>query len=99
MNKVEVVTSYDVNKVVTIQDMEKLADLSKLTLNKIIRGAGLQPVAQLRRESAGRPPKLFDRATLEAAISVHRANVAASRVAQTNSETEVGATDKVAVSA
>ena len=57
------------SETVTVKDMMELADVSKVTLLKIIAGAGLKPTGKLASGGRGRPALLFDRASFVAALA------------------------------
>ena len=59
------------SETVTVKDMMELADVSKVTLLKIIAGAGLKPTGKLASGGRGRPALLFDRASFVAALAGH----------------------------
>jgi hypothetical protein len=54
---------------VTVKDMMALADVSKVTLLKILSVADLQPIGKVTSGGRGRPALLFDRAAFLAVLA------------------------------
>lgn len=61
-------TASGTGETITVKEMLNLAGVSKVTLMKLIRTSGLQPVGKVASGGRGRPAALFDRDSFLSAI-------------------------------
>lgn len=73
---------YNPSEAATLKDLAEAAGVTRLTANKRLDAAGVQPVAKLSTGKAGRPPVLFPRAAADEALAARPARSDTDAVAE-----------------
>jgi len=68
---------YNASEAATLTDLAEAFGVTRLTANKRLTNAGVEPVAKLSTGKAGRPPALFPRAAANEALAVQRSQAQA----------------------
>lgn len=63
---------YNPAEAVTLTDLAEAHSVTRLTANKRLEKAGVDPVAKLQTGRAGRPPALFPRSAADTALASTR---------------------------
>lgn len=63
---------YNASEVITLTELAAVHDVNRITAKKRLEDGGVEPVAKLTRNRAGRPPVLFARADADRAMTAKR---------------------------
>lgn len=66
------VAEYNPSEAITLTDLAEAHSVTRLTANKRLEKAGVDPVAKLQTGRAGRPPTLFPRSAADEAVAAAR---------------------------
>lgn len=71
MSNVNTITKSDMTEnMITIDELCRLSGLTKLTVQKKLRNANIQPVAMLKTGSVGRPSRIFNRENVNGIFNI-----------------------------
>ena len=65
---------YNATEVITITDLAAVFEVTRITAKSRLEKGEVEPVARLTRQGPGRPPKLFQRAAADRAMTAKRQN-------------------------